>query len=782
MQPENKAKTLALKSIMNNPKLSRILEDGFNSPIGSTKRDQCRSIVSIIKKIGSPSGSDGQGGFSFDRSQKNTSNDPYKWLLKKSNDGQGGTNPLVSGFNPLAPGTSYAVSPDILKRAPVATGVNFGYDSSPKTGFQSDVSAMKNYVGSSPTAFQETLEKNVYPVTNNLFDTGYNVAKLAGAGALAVGQYVPQGILDYFTKPSGEGIKLKDTFGGKIISDVNNFYPAGTTVKKTNITPAAPPGNAQSVLSPAVDPAGNPISSDAKPGSIVQNDGKTYTYINNDGTIHYGTIGDNYADKTVSSSTSETPAATPGTTETGSTDGTTLGANPLVGTPLEGVWATLSDDVKNSLLNTLSKGQFSTITMADRAKLRAIFPGVPEDQLPFGAGLQGQIDSLQKRLWEEHGLDQLANEKMNLINSGATLSTDLTDYMKGRDTYIKDVNQMIKGVKDNMKTGNDSPAAQRMNKDYLDYLTILKGRQNNRYIDLLNTSVSRHDAKVANITNQYNTMLADYNADLSRDAQITVDKFAEMKTNLEEMWSAVQGAPEAARNAEMQRLQIDKAKVDNLTSALKLSGDGTQAAKDNKLMEDIKVLQPYILSDETVNNPNPGFRENINLAEQALTAYNAAKNPEATLDILRRGIANTDPATSKILVDRFIADGGDKILEAAGYTGVPVSEKLKAFLAEKIINTFVSDIETNSDVTKKLVTWLAKLNPKDLAKKKKEFDSQASSLTPALKDAIWNFYTNVINTNQIGADAATPAGRLSVFKNFLSSEGKSSDLAELISK
>jgi hypothetical protein len=48
---QEKYKGTALKTIMNNPKLSKIIKDGLSSPIGSTKRVQARSILSVIKKI-----------------------------------------------------------------------------------------------------------------------------------------------------------------------------------------------------------------------------------------------------------------------------------------------------------------------------------------------------------------------------------------------------------------------------------------------------------------------------------------------------------------------------------------------------------------------------------------------------------------------------------------------------------------------------------------------------------------------------------------------------------
>lgn len=55
----SKQKNTVMKSIMGNAKLARTFNDALNSPLGSTKRDNARSTLSIIGKLG---GTNGQGG------------------------------------------------------------------------------------------------------------------------------------------------------------------------------------------------------------------------------------------------------------------------------------------------------------------------------------------------------------------------------------------------------------------------------------------------------------------------------------------------------------------------------------------------------------------------------------------------------------------------------------------------------------------------------------------------------------------------------------------------
>ncbi len=77
----SKHKVNVMKSIFANKKLARTFTDALNSPLGSTKRDNARSTLSIIGKLG---GANGQGGPGY-----------Y---------GQGGPGDgALSGFSPVSP-------------------------------------------------------------------------------------------------------------------------------------------------------------------------------------------------------------------------------------------------------------------------------------------------------------------------------------------------------------------------------------------------------------------------------------------------------------------------------------------------------------------------------------------------------------------------------------------------------------------------------------------------------------------------------------------------------
>ena len=56
-----KKKNSLMKSILSNPKLARTIREAISSPIGSTKRVQAKSVLSIMRKLGGIK-QDGMGG------------------------------------------------------------------------------------------------------------------------------------------------------------------------------------------------------------------------------------------------------------------------------------------------------------------------------------------------------------------------------------------------------------------------------------------------------------------------------------------------------------------------------------------------------------------------------------------------------------------------------------------------------------------------------------------------------------------------------------------------
>lgn len=842
MQSDNKAKVLALRSIMNNPKLSKILEDGFNAPIGSTKRTQAKSVVSILTRMGSVGNPSGLDDFKEQAEKIKRAENPYAELYRKAFDGQGGGNPydlvpktlrripnpdaginfgytepidgqggpLTSNpynqnnqgtstrFNP-GPGMEHIPNPEEIKNYDVVVKDPNSNDLWGKRkevmipGFfpamkQGITSGVKNFFQNQSdinekTKIAEDYRKNAVTPDELQKWNEYDSYRLGLIKRKVIGQITLDESSGNPKKPSDFGLS-QDFNGVRNTSEVayqrgaakfKQDYPGyeiktdpntgGFKVVKTGNTSTpnlGQPAN-QHLLNNASASAAEGLkvgetSAPNQPGAVPGKeptlfpDG-TYTYVNNDGSIYRGQQGDGYKDPTAFTSTS---ASINGPAENSNSDvpnpnlpdnlgtGDTTNGNPWAGTPMEQVWGTLSADMKKNLQTSGSADNFGINLMADRNAIKELFPNTPEDQIPFAAGLQGQVDTLRDRLKEEYNLNELAAEKTGLFKSGTTLKVDLTDYMRERDTYIKSIDTMTESVRNNMKTGLTDPATQANNKSYLDYLSTLKGRQNQRYIDLLNTSITHHDAVMASITDQYNTNYALYQEELASSKQLTSDRYNQMLTGAQNMWTLAQAGPEAARQATSAQLAIDNANEDLMTSQLKNAGVGSETSGD--LIKEIGTYEDRFLDagSASAGIPKGSFRNGVDLYDEAQIILRDGLSPEGIIKTLATGISYSSEASARAMIDKFEADGGDALFAPYGYTGdKSVVAQLKALLDKKLFGSLKAAVTSSLPAVDSASTWLSKLTLADLtADKKAAFKAQFSSTISdtALLDEMWKFY------------------------------------------
>jgi hypothetical protein len=692
MQSDNKAKVFAIKSIMNSPKLSKILDEGLQAPIGSTKRQRARSVVAIIKKMSNAN---------TDNSIKNQYSELYRRTF--SQDGQGGPNDTIIGS-----------SPTFIRRAPTPTLTS---------------SANKGFTGLLPSLWGIAKE-----IPGAIQTVGQGIGEIGAGTILGTGALGEMG-LSSLIRPSGTNVpNFGQTAGAQLFKQLYPSTAQASTVPKP-VTTNKP------TTTPVITPAG--AKTPAQLGIGFESANPALSYTPTQGQAGY-----------------IAPAGTAETTDTSGLTGATGPAptdtgeiNPLAGGDYERLWTTLPASVRQALLNAITPGQFalSMLNSGDLDKLHALLPGVPDSALPTGAGLQGQIDALSDRLKEEYNLNQLSNEYNNAIQSGSTLSIDLTDYIKGRDTYIKNVDDMIAGVKNNMyNKGLTDPASNAANKSYLDYLTVLKGRQNNRYIDLLNNSITRNQAVVTNIENQYNTNFQNYKDQLTSDAAITTDMYNKMYTELSNIAQMVLQGPAAVREAAMQQAQINQTNSIALKDAISAQTSGTDFIKD------AKELEPYFMQQDP-NTKQMVFQPGINLYDKIKSALMSGKGIDSVSSFLKDEIANAYGTNldslqqGKNVIAQFQADGGDELMTQAGYPA-SFTDDMLATLNQAASRAASAGITSSTTANvKTALDWLTNQDPKNLVNKQNEFFSKfkdtgaGNGVDSRLLNAIWKYYITSAN-------------------------------------
>lgn len=332
---------------------------------------------------------------------------------------------------------------------------------------------------------------------------------------------------------------------------------------------------------------------------------------------------------------STTPAA-------GGTSGGTTGAT---GTPsptnqYSGVTSSAAEAVKNNTGPAL---------YAYQQMLRSLpgMQGVPDEALPYGTFLANQYDALSDALKKEYNLDNLLNAKNSLVERGLTLEGDLQDYITGRDEYLNQTNDMIESYKDKMLTMDMSdPVNAARSQQYLNYLYTLRGRQNKRYIELLDRSMDKYKADLAAASNNYDKALEAYKTELTAKSDLTSQEYEMYFNALSGMYQEIADAPRKA--AELANLEAETAKIRASAAADAAKNDSVNWLGEKKNYADY-------LTDKDGNivvGDIQGFLDTV--ASSGNDYVGALKNLEQTFYSDINSKAQTDPGSALQAADKYL--------------------------------------------------------------------------------------------------------------------------------
>jgi len=263
-------------------------------------------------------------------------------------------------------------------------------------------------------------------------------------------------------------------------------------------------------------------------------------------------------------------------------------------------WQPLYDAVKAGV----GPSTFSMQVMDDTETLKKMLPGVPVEALPVGASLSRQLGTLEESLRDEFKLDQLSTNLTKLQERGLTIEDDLTSYVGARDKYVKKLDTMIDGAKKSMvESDMGNPyVAQRMN-NYANYLYLMKGRQQKRYVDMVNSSINYHNQELVRAENAYKTSYTNFTNELKTKTAITEEDYTRLKTTLEEMYTNVESREETELKKQKLREEVYQAQYATILDAVEVKGakdGGTDAGFEkakqlivdniDKKDEDLKVM------------------------------------------------------------------------------------------------------------------------------------------------------------------------------------------------
>lgn len=753
-----KKKNDLMKSIMSNPKLSKTFRDAMAAPIGSTKREQAKSVLSIMRKIGGFH--DGQGGPEMPSSTQPSIPEPTnygnmmifppapKFKTKvitepeqpKVNkfDGQKSFSSIQDGQGGLLDDLGQTFSPFIT---PFKDLLNSTKTPTPTSTVQPPTTSTN----------QSTLNMSVAPTQNmsmvppnmsiapKTTTTTPNLTTPEGVKALQTqlnAQYTGQpgwtplvvdGILGPKTKaaqsftptPVPLGPVLPSNFknitntlssgasADRSIPGQSGYQPLGSyNIAATNIARFLG-------LSPTTPLAQVPVMDLAN--AIATNEG----YFN-------GTSGPALANNN------------PGNLKFVGQPGAVQGSKAADGgyfakfaTPQAGAQALIND-----LTIKYNSGKYQTIndlmtvyspdsgapssglaggtpgsalkTSAQAAVDEGTGPGLFALNIAnekFGGGLDQYIANLDAKLKQDFNLEPLEQQLSDLKAERNSLIPTLTQYIQGKDKYLKFIDKLIDSTEDELLDQDmGNPAVSNAYNNYLNYLYTLKGRQTQRYGNYLNSAISEYNAEVEQTQNNYNNVYQRYSDAITRQGTIAQNEYNTLYTTMADLYTNLEQAPIKAANLEALRIQ----NLANNQTILQNGLNGSVTTINPDYWKDITEYTKQITVDDgdlkgTLDLNKVPANGLIGLYAQN---YLQGGDEIAMTEAIRRALAqtltkNTDPATFST-VKKLISD------LAADPNGAPFAETLSAAIipaAKTTLSTYIlSNMASVKDAVKDLVS------------------------------------------------------------------------------
>lgn len=307
--------------------------------------------------------------------------------------------------------------------------------------------------------------------------------------------------------------------------------------------------------------------------------------------------------------------------------------------PTPGSFSALQTMAQNALGSNLGPSTFAYGAMNDINVLRELMPGVPDDQLPLGASLTGQIVDIKNALKKEFDIEGMTNRLNSKLQQGSTLDDDLKDYIRGKDEYLNEIDGMLTKAKRTYLAKSGGPDAGVM-ANYVDYLTTLKGRQNKRYIEFYNGAINQYNGELTTMQNMLQTQTAAYEEELSNRSALKQDDYNRIFGALTEMYNTAADAPRKQLELALLTQQL-------YSAAGGMGGDAANAISDKWINEFGNLANQGVLIDKETNT----FLPSVTSLEPALETIisNNQTNLGGALRIIGEAIGND------------LATGGDDV-------------------------------------------------------------------------------------------------------------------------
>lgn len=652
-----KSKAFAISSIMKHPNLSKIIDDAWNSPAGSTKNNVARSILKSVHKAnnnyynvmdgqgggvgdwlnsniinpaqsiaakfsgaaGNAANNAGKTGYQFIKSIDDIINAPVNnpQLLGSSRLGEavtGGLGALSKGAQTVAPYVTPLAPYTISKQvAPAISKVIWPWAKYAEEGVSYWTDPSKPPAPSMPgasTAPAPTATPNQKPYmrnpnSNDVYDRAGN--HITSDQAAKIPGFWDQVDID----PSAPNTKLGE--GSPVSGSTGKWsFIQGRMVnletgEQREATPeeyqkaAGQPGSTPGAQGPTRDSA----STTSKPNLADPTFGtmKWWQQFSPEAAdAIYNNLDPSLKDFTKIAYTASKAGRASAPGGFGSQAGSSLGGMPPAP---EG---SIQSDVQSAYASNMGAEAFAMSELMDKKALGKKL-GMSEEAasaLPEGL-LSTNINNLEDAINKEYKIEEQLNNLLTKTSQKGMVEQDFTDYIRGKDEYLGTIDKLLENADTqiaNMDTSNPY-VAQRV-KNYTNYLTILKGRQNKRYIDFLKMATDQWNAELDRDKAVFDTSLAAAEKKLKREGAVTTETYNTVKSMLKDLYDNIEKREDRQMKVDKYNMDMLKSEADLSLDVLKYNNGGiesTQTERDRAMNK--AALQKYIPTQDADGYMDP---------------------------------------------------------------------------------------------------------------------------------------------------------------------------------
>lgn len=383
----------------------------------------------------------------------------------------------------------------------------------------------------------------------------------------------------------------------------------------------------------------------------------------------------------------------------------------------------------------------------NRGLLKQIFPWIPEDELPAGP-LSKRLAEIRDSITKDSGINDLYAQRKTMVEAGDYVLDDLSDYILGRDEYVKELDSRISSINEGLLDGSIdlNPYTRTMTKNYLDVMYTLKGRQNKRYLETMNRVVDRYNNSLDRLDSQIKDEEAKLEKEITSNQAISEERYNQISTmltsmiqNYATMGTKSEWVSELFKNAGGAVKDAADSTKPLYTAEMQKNLDTIFKSEDSEgnLVFDTKSILPKIKTAIGVNAYNP----------RTVYTYIAKQLSETY------GMNNLEE-WKKSLIDMSRNSGADNLSEAElAFGNEDTLTSLKSTfdnISGDIIKKYVEeDVEDIKDAFKDLIN--SRVNPEDSNSQEELSEwwkDNFVKLGPGMVNALWSVYKlSYIRTN-----------------------------------